>query len=864
MKKIYKIALGIIAFFLVLLVSLPLLFQDKVMNLVKTTINNNVNAKVDFSDSNLSLIRNFPNATVQLYDLTVINNAPFEGDTLVYAKEVSLKLKLTELLKNTSEQLNIQFFTIDNALVNVLVNEKGNANYDIAKPSETEETNENPSSFGFSLNSYTVNNSTIKYNDKQGKIHLELTDFNHTGSGDFSQENSELDTHTSMLISFGMDENTYAKNQKIELDAILGMDLTKKKFSFLKNEAKINNLPLVFDGFVQVNDNNQEVDINFKTPSSDFKNFLKLIPEAYTKSIANVATTGDFSVNGKVTGIIDNTHIPKLDIALQSNNASFKYPDLPKSVQNIHIDAQLKNTTGKTENTFLTINNLSFKIDEDTFSGKGNVYNLTTNPKVNADVKGTLNLANINKAYPVDLKNELRGILKADLHTEFDMKAIENNTLNRIKNSGQMEVNDFVFSSEDVVNPIHIKNTKVNFTPSVVSLTKFDATAGKSDLNATGTLKNLLGFLLSDNKLQGDFKVNSNTFYVSDFMEENTSNKPKKETSSEEKQAESLKIPAFLDCSVLANAKTVHYDNLTLQNVKGRLLLKDEKAILQDVDAAIFNGQIALNGEVNTQQKKPTFNMKLGIKSFDIAQSFTSLDLLQSLSPIAGAMDGKLNSDIDLAGSLNDDFTPNLTSVSGNALAQLLTTTINPKKTKALSLLNEKLSFIDLTKLDLKDIKTFLSFKDGQVVVKPFDLKYKDIGITVGGSHGFDKTMNYNVTLNVPAKYLGNEAQGLLSKLSAKDQQNITVPITANLTGNMTNPTVKTDLSSSVAKLSQKLIDQQKDKLVNNALGGLLGNKKKDSTATDNKKEETVKKVTDVLGGLFGKKKKKQQKDTVK
>ncbi|CAM1345865.1 AsmA family protein [Tenacibaculum crassostreae] len=864
MKKIYKIALGIIAFFLVLLISIPLLFQDKVMNLVKTTINNNVNAKVDFSDSNLSLIRNLPNATVQLYDLTVINNAPFEGDTLVYAKEVNLKLKLTELLKNTSEQLNIQSFTIDDALVNVLVNEKGNANYDIAKPSETEETNENTSSFGFSLNSYAVNNSTIKYNDKQGKINLELTDFNHTGSGDFSQENSELDTQTSTLISFGMDENTYAKNQKIELDAILGMDLTKKKFSFLKNEVKINNLPLVFDGFVQVNDDNQEVNINFKTPSSDFKNFLKLIPEAYTKSIANVATTGDFSVNGKVTGTIDDTHIPKLDIAIQSNNASFKYPDLPKSVQNIHIDAQLKNTTGKTENTFVTINNLSFKIDEDTFSGKGNVYNLTTNPKVNADVKGTLNLANINKAYPIDLKNELRGILKADLHTEFDMKAIENNTLNRIKNSGQMEVNDFVFSSEDVVNPIHIKNTKVNFTPSVVSLTKFDATTGKSDLNATGTLKNLLGFLLSDNKLQGDFKVNSNTFYVSDFMEENPSSKPEKETSSEEKQTESLKIPAFLDCSVLANAKTVHYDNLTLQNVKGRLLLKDEKAILQDVDAAIFNGQIALNGEVNTQQKKPTFNMKLGIKSFDIAQSFASLDLLQSLSPIAGAMDGKLNSDIDLAGSLNDDFTPNLTSVSGNALAQLLTTTINPKKTKSLSLLNEKLSFIDLTKLDLKDIKTFLSFKDGQVVVKPFDLKYKDIGITVGGSHGFDKTMNYNVTLNVPAKYLGNEAQGLLSKLSAKDQQNITVPITANLTGNMTNPTVKTDLSSSVAKLSQKLIDQQKDKLVNDALGGLLGNKKKDSTATDNKKEETVKKVTDVLGGLFGKKKKKQQKDTVK
>lgn len=865
MKKIYKILLGIIVFFFILLVSIPLLFQDKVMNLVKTTINNNVNAKVDFSDSSLSLLRNFPNASVQLSNLTVINNTPFEGDTLVYAKEVNLALKLTELFKASSEQLNIKSFTIDDALVNVLVDKKGNANYDIAKPSETEEAkNEEPSTFGLSINSYAINNATIKYNDEQGKLNLELAELNHSGSGDFSQSNTELDTQTSTLVSFGMDGNSYAKNQKIELDAILGMDLTNMKFSFLKNEAKLNNLPLVFDGFVQVNEKNQEVDINFKTPSSDFKNFLGLIPEAYTKSIADVSTTGNFSVNGKVNGIIDDKHIPKLDISMKSNNASFKYPDLPKSVQNINIDAQIKNTTGKTENTFVTINGLSFKIDQDTFSGKGNIYNLTTNPKINASLKGVLNLANINKAYPIDLENDLSGILKADLHTEFDMKAIENNTLSRIKNNGKMEVSDFIFSSKDVVNPLHIKNTVVNFTPGTITLSKFDATSGKSDLNATGTIKNLLGFLLSDKKLQGNFKLNSNNFYVSDFMQESPEAIEKKEeTSKKDTPKESLKIPAFLDCAVSANAQTVYYDNLTLKNVRGTLLLKDEKAILQNMNAGIFNGQIALNGEVNTQQKKPTFDMKLGIKSFDIAQSFTSLDLLQSLSPIAGAMNGKLNSDIDLMGSLNDDFTPNLTSISGNALAELLTTSINPEKTKALSLLNNKLSFIDLKKLDLSDIKTYLSFKEGNVIVKPFDLKYKDIGITVGGNHGFDKTMNYNVTLNVPAKYLGNEAQGLLAKLSAKEQQNITVPITANITGNMTSPSVKTDLSSSVTKLSQKLVQQQKDKLVNNAIGSLLGNKKKDSTNTTNKKDETVKKVTDVLGGLFGKKKKKQ-KDTVK
>ncbi|CAA0192855.1 Outer membrane protein precursor, AsmA family [Tenacibaculum maritimum] len=860
MKKAYKIVIGFLLVIFMLLISIPYLFQDKILGLVKKSINNNINAQVDFSDGSLSLLKNFPNASVQLTDVSVINIAPFKGDTLLYAKDITLKLKLTELFKSTTDQLRIKSFSIDNALVNILVNKKGNTNYDIAKPSNNKKNpskSSSTSSLGFAVNSYKISNSSIRYNDQKGDIQFSLIDLNHAGSGDFSQEKLKLATQTSFIVSFGMNGTAYAKNQNISLDALLDMDLIHKKFSFLKNKATLNNLPLIFDGYIQLHDKNQEVAINFKTPSSDFKNFLKLIPETYTKSISEIKTSGNFAINGNINGTIDDTTIPKLAISIRSENASFKYPNLPKAVENIYIDTQIKNETGKVENTFVNINQLSFKIDKDTFFGKASIHNLTTNPTVNATLNGTLNLANIHQAYPVNLQNELSGILKANLHTKFDTNAIKNNVVERIKNDGTVALSDFTFSSKDIVNPIEIKSTKVTFTPTTISLTEFNAKTGKSDLNATGKINNLLGFLLSNKKLQGNFNVNSTNFYVSDFMQESisdTENAPQKETPNSQKitATESLKIPAFLDCTILADAKTVYYDNLILKDAKGSLLLKDEKATLKDVNAMLFNGKIALNGTINTKGKKPTFNMNLGIKSFDIADSFKSLDLLRSLSPIAGAMNGKLNSEISLSGGLNNDFTPNLSSISGKALAELLTTKIDPKKTKALSLLNDKLSFIDLSKLDLSDIKTRLSFKNGQVAITPFKVKYKDINILVGGSHGFDQSMNYNVTLDVPAKYLGGEAQNLLAKLNNKNK-NITVPISATISGNMQNPSVKTDISSSVTKLSQKLIQEQKNNLINNTLGNLLGNKKKDSSKTKN---NTVKKVTDVLGGLFGKKKK--------
>ena len=46
----------------------------------------------------LSVFKNFPNATVELEGLKVINNAPFAGDTLAYVGNFSAKVNLKDIL----------------------------------------------------------------------------------------------------------------------------------------------------------------------------------------------------------------------------------------------------------------------------------------------------------------------------------------------------------------------------------------------------------------------------------------------------------------------------------------------------------------------------------------------------------------------------------------------------------------------------------------------------------------------------------------------------------------------------------------------------------------------------------------------
>ncbi|MEZ4855596.1 MAG: AsmA-like C-terminal region-containing protein [Gelidibacter sp.] len=874
MKKALKITGITLLIIIALLLALPFVFQSQIKDMVKNFINQNLNANVEFSDVSLSLFKSFPQAHVEVSDLVITNFEPFKDETFLTAKNIAFSMSVKELFKSADEgPITVNSISVGEALLTLKTDALGNNNYDITKEKEnTSSSSEKNKGFAFDIKDYNIKNSALTYLDEGSKTEFYITELNHNGKGIFSGDLSELDTKTEANVSLIMDSTKYLNNNHIKLDALIDMDLNNSKYSFKDNKGYINQLPIEFKGYVQMVEKGQDVDISFENPGSSFKDFLAVIPETYSKNIENVETTGDFKVKGTIKGLVSDETIPTLDISITSNNASFKYPDLPKRVENIVINTSIKNDTGNADDTYVNINTLNFKIDNDVFKSSATLKNISKNMLVNATIDGTLNLGNITKAYPLELKNELSGILKAKINTAFDMKAIETNAFERIKNSGTMSVTDFVFSSEDIINPIQISKADMTFNPATVTLNNFNARTGKSDLNATGTITNLLGFLLSSSNLQGNFNVNSNTFVLSDFMVAKDDKAEQNKTTSSN---ESLKIPAFLECTINANATNVYYDNLNLKDVKGTLTIKDQQANLSNLTSKLFDGSLTVSGNVSTKAETPSFNLNLGADGFDIAQSFNGLEMLQNIAPIAKALQGKLNTTLNITGTLDKDFAPNLNTLSGNAAAELQTTKIEPKNGEVLSKLEGALSFINFNKLDLKDLKANLAFADGKVTVKPFHLAYQDIGIDVSGSHSFDKTMSYNAVFNVPAKYLGSEVNQLIGKINDNDVNKITVPVTANITGSYTSPKVSTDLTSGVTNLTkqliaiekQKLIGQGKDK-IKDLLGGLVGGnsntKATDSTKTQTDTTKTTTKdplkqgVKDVLGGIFGNKHKKK------
>jgi hypothetical protein len=123
-----------------------------------------------------------------------------------------------------------------------------------------------------------------------------------------------------------------------------------------------------------------------------------------------------------------------------------------------------------------------------------------------------------------------------------------------------------------------------------------------------------------------------------------------------------------------------------------------------------------------------------------------------------------------------------------------------------------------LKSISIKDIKNYIEFANGKVLVKPFTLKVDDIEMQIGGMHGFDQSIDYIIALKVPRKYLGtqgnNLVNGLVSKASAKGiavKLGETVDLNVKMLGTLTNPSIQMDLKQVAGDAINDLKEQAKD-----------------------------------------------------
>lgn len=374
MNKILKRSLAGLGILLLLLLAaaviVPFAFHDKLMAEAKRQMNKNLNATADFRDVSISLFRHFPELSVGLEGLSIVNKAPFAGDTLISASTMDISL---DLMKAVKGNYDIRRINIVKPRIHALVHADGAANWNITLPdtaAKAELTQTAP--LHLSLKQYSIEDGYILYNDDLGKMRAELEGLIHSGSGDFTDDLFTLATKTSVeALSLAYGNIAYLNRAKFSLNTGIGIDNQAHKYSFSSEGVALNGLKMEVKGFVQMPDTtNTIVDVQFNTPSNDFKDILSLVPGMYSADFKNIQTSGKASFNGFVKGTYNATQMPAYEVNLQVDNASFKYPSLPQAVTGINIKMKASNPDGVPDHTVVDIpkGHLVFGVSHLTFT----------------------------------------------------------------------------------------------------------------------------------------------------------------------------------------------------------------------------------------------------------------------------------------------------------------------------------------------------------------------------------------------------------------------------------------------------------------------------------------------------------------
>lgn len=785
MKKFAKISGIIIALIIAIIILIPIVFKSDIKEAIDDAIAENINANVyyDADGFYLSLIPNFPNFTFSMSEFGIAGKGVFKNDTLLHIGKFEFVIDVMSVV--SGNQIAIKAITLDRPNIKVLVLEDGKANYDIAMPSDAEEVvdDSEATAFSVSINKWQIIDGNIMYYDIPMAVNANIVGLNHEGSGDFTEAIFDLNTKTTIAaLSTGYEGVDYLKEKSVEMDMSLNMDLENEKYTFKENKILLSGFGMTMDGFVQMNGDDINMDLKLGGADMTIQGLLSLIPGVYQSTTEGLTASGDINFGMDIKGTYNDQMMPNIDGEFGIAQGNIKYVDYPIPMEKINIAARLHIPGDNMDNMSFDMPTFSMLIDKEQVSANLFFENLA-NYSWRFGFDGNLDLEKILKIIPIE-GTTLRGKINANMKTAGNMALVEAEKYDQLPTSGSMSISDFYYQSEDLPQGFGIKASQMKFTPKVLTLSKFDATIGKSDMQMTGALSNFIGYAFSDTEvLKGTLNFNSKLFDLNEWMSE------EEEDIEEDTTAlELVRLPTNIDFVMKSNMNKILYDNLEINDLKGLITIQNGEARLNNVDFELLDGQFAMNGGYNSVPTAPRYDFGFSIESMSIPAAYEAFNSVQTMAPVAKNMTGEFSTDFTIAGSMDDGMMPNYDDMNGAGMMTLQDATLEGDK---VILAVSKLTKSKDESLKLDDINITFEIKDGRMYVDPFDVKLGGKMATIAGSNGFDGSIDYTISTEISTGALGSAANSLLSSYTGGAKVvGETVPVNIAVSGTYDEPKV--------------------------------------------------------------------------
>jgi hypothetical protein len=624
MKFIKSLLLGLLlgfVFLIILAISITFIYEKEVTQYIIEELNESIDVKIDVKDTKFSLLRKFPNASIELKDVTAFSPSSFENkilnyktDTLFSSRRLFLEFNIFDLLTKTYNIKNIHF---DQGIIRIFINEYGNENYRFWDSSEGDSSE----SFKLELSKVKITQTHVLYCNAQQQLVFATFVDKSTFYGLLFEEKFALDIDASIMIEiFSLDDQIFISNKN--LTAYLNLNISKEIISILKGDLTLESFVLDIKGNIELL-NATTVDLLVKAQNQSFEKLVSILPASLRNEFLNIQThSGVLSFNSTIKGELSKSENPSIQGSFQLKKANLFDLSNNLKLNQVFADGEFSNgSRNSLKTTSLKINSFSTSLDKSSASGSLNIDDFS-DPSVMINYSADLDFEEIHKTFSIDTLEVLSGTGKIKGTFSGNIKEIKNlhfYDFFKKEFAFNLRIKDAQFKLKG--NPLIVNHISGLFAINETLYT--DSLYFKildNDFLVTGEATNLYQYFSSDGPTNIMAELNSSSIDLNQLS-------PIFFVEKSEKKDPTYKFPEKLNLFLNLQIKNFVVGKFNAANIKGRVNYKPKMFSLHEISFQSMNG-ISKIGGVIVQDYKNDFIVKVqsNLKNIDINKLFYSFN----------------------------------------------------------------------------------------------------------------------------------------------------------------------------------------------------------------------------------------------
>ncbi len=793
---------GIIAFVVILLLLAQRYLGPEVKRLFITEINKSLTAEVQIDDVQLSLVKDFPYASIRFTGVRIKEATKLPSKNyLLAAKTISLQFNILDLLRKKYRVKNI---SLDEVEIAPHVYADGGDNFHFWKQSSGN-TNAN---FNFELQRIQVRNLHLRYINDASLAFVDTHIPGFDANGNFGNSQYTLRLAGRFLIhNFKSQGTSNISERDLNLWLSLAVDNTTGSYTIQKGAIETGKLKLSASGNFIYSDKQKQVSLDVTASGSTLQEMLSLVPASYTKSFNGYKFEGKGDITSKISGMFGGNYSPAVSVSLELQNGNITERKSGISLRNVSTRA-VYSVKQNGENETLSISNFKAKLGDGFVSGSFVMQGFSSSA-IQCNLIANLNLYELQQFLKYEQFTSMSGWLS--LNAAFNGRIADINHLassdflnSSITGSGSIQQSNLGLKNYNL--PVKGIQSVFAFNGNEIQLQRLSFQAGRSDFMLSGTLGNILPWIFVKNET-----LLLNGSLISQRFDWDELSGAQKGSGSEYQ----FSLPGDIHISNLQiRSNNFTFGKFSAANITGVAQMRNK--VLSVADIAMLTCQGKVTGQANINAQATNYSLlqaKAKLDRVNVKMLFTQFGNFGQNDLKDENLEGWVTSDVIFAGTMKNNLDIDLNSIKTHAEIRIEDgRLVNYSPMQSLSTF---LKVEDLTDIRFETMQNQIDIASQVIYIPAMEIKSSALNLQLLGTHTFDNELDYHFTIaladlvaskfKIRNKGYDNQAEFGPVEDDGRGRTNVFV----SLTGTVENPIVKYDKKAMREKISNDLKAQK-------------------------------------------------------